>query len=646
MSYSIGVPLLLLLESTFIFTILALLFHQRSNIGKAPFVMAFSVLTLLAFLAMGADIQAHIGAGMFFSVPKVVMFTPVLAIYLLVYIADGTLAAQRLIYGLLAIGVILAYIAEMIYLQCSWNTFSLSAGVAGSALETLLNQSKSALISFLVPMVFSIFAVPIIYSSLTELKFARLWAVLIALLSSELIMWIPQWLLQLGAGITPEWFTDEHLAQFFMNLWLGMLLGAYLKLTANETVFPQPRRSLDLVFAFFGSYGRSKELEQNLSDWQNRYRLLLRNASECIVIFDSSNRVKEANRAAQRLFGSLAKAGAPDLTGSFYDFLPKEFSFSDAAGGTATFRCSCRTENSGEPIKLYCSWNTVKLMNEEYRMLIARDITQEEKLSEEKRFLAEQLVHSQRLESLGVLAGGVAHDFNNYIHAILGHVDVAQLIAAREKNWTPKIQDHMNKIIAIAEKAGELTKQLLGFARRGNYVESDFDPAILFKSTFDLIGPRKLADVQISCTAEEKRFLIHCDQLQLQQVLVNIIINAVYAMDKNTGERKLDVSLASAEELPENAFSIPAGITPRGKERKDFCCIGIRDNGNGMDKETLSKIFEPFFTTKPQGEGSGMGLSMAYGIVNNCGGWIAVESTPGEGSTFRLFLPNIKNKEE
>lgn len=646
MPYSLGVPLLLLLESTFIFTILALLFHQRSNIGKAPFVMVFSVLTVLTFLTMGADIQAHLGNGMFFPVPKVVMFTPVLTAYLLVYIVDGTLAAQRLIYGLLAVSIVLIYIAEMVFLQCSWSTFSLSAGVSGTALEALLNQAKVALLSFLVPLIFSIFAIPIIYSSLVELKFPRFWAVLIAMLSSEVIIWIPQWLLQLGVGLTPTWFSDEHLAQFVMNLWLGILLGSYLKLTENETTFPQPRRSLDLFFAFFGSYGRSKELEQNLSDWQNRYRLLLRNASEIIVIFDNSNKVKEANLAARHLFGAAAKPGNATLIDSFFDFTPQDFSFAESANGTAAFRCSYMPPDSTEPVKLHCSWNTATLMNEELRMLIARDITQEVKLTEEKRFLAEQLVHSQRLESLGVLAGGVAHDFNNYIHAILGHVDVAQLIGLREKSWTPKIQDHMDKIITIAEKAGELTKQLLGFARRGNYVETDFDPAKLFQSTFDLIGPRKLADVEICCKAPENRFLIHCDQLQLQQVLVNIIINALYAMDKNENTRKLEATLLSAEELPENAFSIPAGITPRGKERKDFCCIVISDNGSGMDKETMSKIFEPFFTTKPQGEGSGMGLSMAYGIVNNCGGWIAVESTPGAGSTFRLFLPDIKNKGE
>ena len=113
-------------------------------------------------------------------------------------------------------------------------------------------------------------------------------------------------------------------------------------------------------------------------------------------------------------------------------------------------------------------------------------------------------------------------------------------------------------------------------------------------------------------------------------------------MDKNEADRLLDVRLCSAAEVPDEAFSLPVHLKQSGKTRNDFCCIAISDNGSGMDKETLSKIFEPFFTTKPQGEGSGMGLSMAYGIVNNCGGWIAVESTPAAGSTFRLFLPDLK----
>ncbi len=646
MPYVFGVPLLLLLESTFIFTALALLFHQRTNIGKSPFTMAFSALLLLTFLTMGADIQAHLWGGLFFSVPKVIMFTPLMAIYLLTYIVDGTLSAQRLIYGILAVMLVVIYMSEMIYLQCSWSTFSLSAGVSGPALEMLLTGAKNALFAALIPVTFSVFSIPIIYTSLTEIGFSKLWAALLSMLSVQIIITIPRWLLLLGAGITPEWFSGEHIASFAINLWLGLLLGCYLKLTESEGNAASPRRPLDLVFAFFGSYGRSKELEQNLTAWQNRYQLLLHNASEIIVLFDRNNVVREANLAARRIFGNAAKAGEKNLLKKLHSMKPEEFSFDTPVKETVTFRCSCNTEKSGEEIKLFASWNIMVLMKEEYRMLIARDITQEVKLTQEKRALGEQLAHAQRLESLGVLAGGVAHDFNNYIHAILGHVDLARFIGVREKNWTQRIDDHLVKIITIAEKAGELTKQLLGFARRGNYVETDFDPAVLFQSTLDLIGPQKLSGVQVESCIPRKKFMIHCDQLQLQQVVVNIIINALYAMDKNENERTLTMALHAAAELPADAFAPPPGLKEKAPSPADFCCIAITDNGSGMDEATRKKIFDPFFTTKPQGEGSGMGLSMAYGIITNCGGWISVESTPGKGSTFRLFLPDVNQSEE
>lgn len=645
MTYSVGVSLLLLLEGTFIFTVLALLFHQRNNIGKSPFIMAFSALNVFTLMIMGADIQAHLFSWMYFSIPKVVMFSPLLAIYLLVYISEGTLSAQRMIYGLLAICGIAVYISEMIYLQCSWSNFSISAGLSGSTLELLMNSAKSSLLAAVIPVLFSIFSIPIIYSSLREIKFSIFPAALISLLGAQLLLIVPGWMIELGSGMPPEFLRGEEIAQFIMTAWMGVLLGLFLKLTESERQKPHLDRPLDIFFAFFGSYGRSKELEQDLSDWQNRYRQILRNASEIIVLFDSENRVREANIAAVKFFGPEVAEGKEKLLERLYDIELPGFNFANSSANAKSFRCSCRANDTIDA-KLFVSWNSMTLNNQEYRILIARDITQEVKLMEEKSLLAEQLAHSQRLESLGILAGGVAHDFNNYIHAILGHVDVAQLIGQREKSWNEKITGHLDKIIIIAEKAGELTRQLLGFARRGNYVESDFDPAILFKGTLDLIGPKKLSGVEVECSAEEKCFLIHCDQLQLQQVLVNIIINALYAMERNSGDKKLKFNLLPASQLPDSAFVIPPGLNVKGSNKDDFCCIAISDNGSGMDQETQDKIFEPFFTTKPRGEGSGMGLSMAYGIVTNCGGWIAVESTPGNGSTFRLFLPDVKIKWE
>jgi len=644
MTYSAGVPLLLLLESTFIFTVMALLFHQRHNIGKASFIVAFSAFALLTLLAMGADIQAHLFGGLFFSVPRAVMYPPLMAGFLMIYITEGTLSAQRLIYGLLVLGGIAVYMSEMIYLQCTWSSFSLSADLSGSALETLLTAARHSLKNTLIPLLFSVFAVPIIYSALRERKISRLPSVVIALTGVRLLLIVPDWLMQLGSGATPEWLNGDQLAGLLSDLWMGLLLGFYLRLTESEEGFARPERPLDIFFAFFGSYGRSKRLERNLSDWRNRYQLILHNASEIIIVFDKENHVQEANLAARHIFGDAAKNGSGMLLSRLSALEPPDFSFDAPIGGTKNCRCAWVREGGGT-VNLLVSWDAISLNDEEYRLLVARDVTREMKLTDEKRVLAEQLAHSQRLESLGVLAGGVAHDFNNYIHAILGHVDLALLIGERGKSWDGKISDHLNKIILIAEKAGELTRQLLGFARRGNYVETDFDPAKLIKGTFDLIGPKKMSQVQVTTQAEEKRFLVHCDQLQLQQVMVNIILNAVYAMEGNEGEKQLGVSLFPAAELPDDKASPPPGLKEKGRVKGDFCCIAVSDNGSGMDKETMSKIFEPFFTTKPQGEGSGMGLSMAYGIVTNCGGWIAVESEPGKGSCFRLFLPDVKKKE-
>ncbi|MBR2373592.1 MAG: hypothetical protein IKA87_05115, partial [Lentisphaeria bacterium] len=257
MPHSIGVVLLLFLESTFIFTVLALLFHQRKNIGKSPFIMVFSAFNVFTFLIMGADIQAHVYAGMYFSVPEVIMFSPLLAIYLLTYIEEGTLSAQRLIYGLLAICGISVYIAEMVYLQCSWSNFSISAGLTGPTLELLLNSAKSSMLAAVIPVLFSIFSLPIIYSGLREINISSFFASMIALVSVQLLITVPHWMIELGSGMTPEWFSGGQIVQLAMNIWLGSLLGLFLKLTESEGKRPHHERPLDIFFAFFGSYRRS-----------------------------------------------------------------------------------------------------------------------------------------------------------------------------------------------------------------------------------------------------------------------------------------------------------------------------------------------------------------------------------------------------
>ena len=146
-------------------------------------------------------------------------------------------------------------------------------------------------------------------------------------------------------------------------------------------------------------------------------------------------------------------------------------------------------------------------------VLIGRDVTEESKLAEEKARLAEQLVHSQRIEALGMLAGGIAHDFNNYIHAILGHIDVINYLHQPDD---PEVLNHLEKISTIAEQAGHLTSQLLGFARKGKYQVTDLDLRQLLENSLGLLGPRKQRDLSVSVDVPDDLKPVRADSLQLR----------------------------------------------------------------------------------------------------------------------------------
>jgi signal transduction histidine kinase len=198
------------------------------------------------------------------------------------------------------------------------------------------------------------------------------------------------------------------------------------------------------------------------------------------------------------------------------------------------------------------------------------------------------------------------------------------------------VLNHLEKISVIAEQAGHLTSQLLGFARRGKYQVTDLDLRQAIDDSLGLLGPRKQRDLSISIDLAENLRPVHADPLQLRQILLNLMINAADAMEENEGERRLSITAGPAADSP-----VPLEPPPerRGINPADYLCIRVSDNGCGMTPETRRKLFEPFFTTKPVGKGTGMGLAMVYGTVTNHQGWIQLESAPGKGTTFYLFLP-------
>lgn len=243
-------------------------------------------------------------------------------------------------------------------------------------------------------------------------------------------------------------------------------------------------------------------------------------------------------------------------------------------------------------------------------------------MTEHKR-LEEQLRESEKLNSLGQLAGGVAHDFNNILMVISGYTKRA--LAApddREKTHTA-----LSEVVVAAEKAAGLTKQLLAFGRRQMLEKKVIRGAGILTELSSLLLPLLGETVSFIMDVEDDRACIETDPAQLTQALMNLALNARDAMP---GGGQLRFGINVAEEVP---------LAHREDHPGPHVKLTVKDSGSGMDEKTLARIYEPFFTTKDQGKGTGLGLAMVYGFIQQAGGIIDVSSIPGEGTSFEIYLP-------
>jgi len=259
---------------------------------------------------------------------------------------------------------------------------------------------------------------------------------------------------------------------------------------------------------------------------------------------------------------------------------------------------------------------------------LKKEITERENAEETKQKLEIALLQGQKLQAIGTLASGIAHDFNNILYAIIGYTEIAREDVTKD-SLTYK---NLGKVLDGCHRGQELISRILAFSRRQH---QQFD-IINLKSTIEaalaLLRPTIPASVIIHFHANEK-IIILGNQTQLHQVLVNLINNAVDAMD---GEGTMDISIEHASEHDPLLKQLPAKIAP------SYCKIVMKDTGHGMDQSMMERIFEPFFTTKEVGKGTGLGLSIVHSIVKEHGGDITVNSQLGHGATFTIILPEYK----
>jgi PAS domain S-box-containing protein len=254
-------------------------------------------------------------------------------------------------------------------------------------------------------------------------------------------------------------------------------------------------------------------------------------------------------------------------------------------------------------------------------VLVFRDTTSEHRLRQ-------QLSQIQRMESVGRLAGGVAHDFNNLLTVIISLVTLMEDASRNERD-----AGDLAQIRAAAEHAAELTRQLLAFARRQVIEPREVDLNQVVGKVDRMLRRLIGEDVELSVMLAGDLGVIRADPAQVEQVIMNLAVNAREAMD---GGGKLTIETENARLDRDYALTHPE-VTPG-----QYVMMRVTDTGTGMSRETMEHIFEPFFTTKAAGTGTGLGLATCYGIVKQSGGSIAVSSEPGKGTTFRVFFPRVK----
>lgn len=375
---------------------------------------------------------------------------------------------------------------------------------------------------------------------------------------------------------------------------------------------------------------RRRATEDRLRESEERFRRLVEDAPESIFI-QAEGRFVYANKACLELLGDVQGAllGRPVLE------RVHEESREQVVGRIARLnneraRVPLVEETflrkDGVAVPVEAAAIPFRVDGKDGALVFLRDIAQRKAAEAARDALQAQFLHAQKLESVGRLAGGIAHDFNNILSVINGYSELAVSELAAD---TP-LREHIETIHGAGQRAARLTRQLLAFSRKQVLVPKAVDVNTVVADMEKMFG--RVIGETITLRTELKPDLpaVHADEGQLEQVIANLVINARDAMPEGgtlsiaTGTVRLETG------DPRLLASMPAG---------DYVTLSVTDTGVGMDEETKANVFEPFFTTKAVGKGTGLGLAMVYGTVRQSEGGVTVDSAPGDGTTFTIYLP-------
>lgn len=376
-------------------------------------------------------------------------------------------------------------------------------------------------------------------------------------------------------------------------------------------------------------HGPGSPASETLQQDAERFRLLVENSLDLVVEVTLDGDIRYVSPNVSGVLGYTAE----ELVGtSAYSHVHPD----DLADVRAHFaeapphQAICRYRHRDG------SWRWLETTGRKYltssgaepRVLIARDMTESRQAAAERRRLEEELCKAEKLISLGTLAGGVAHDFNNILTAIIAYTTLARMATTQ-----PETLDALAQVLKAADRAKHLAQQILTFSTQHRQMRVAVNFSILVDEVLKLLRPTLPPNVEVVTDLRDEGGLVVADSTQIHQVLVNLVTNAVHALQPRPGRIEIRLAAFVADEtLVQSRPALRAGRYLR---------LSVIDTGHGMDRATQQRIFEPLFTTKLPGEGTGLGLAVVHRIVTDHGGAIQVSSRPGEGTEFHLYFPRF-----
>ena len=402
--------------------------------------------------------------------------------------------------------------------------------------------------------------------------------------------------------------------------------GAEIPVELSIVAHRDSEGRVEFLSAIMLDVSRQKHAERALRESEQRFRTFFESAPYAVAIHDLEGRYVDVNPHFLESNG----ARLDQVIGRRPEELPEIFSTDPPEKARERYRRLLETglvvgeevdvirRLDGQRRTVLLTSRLISLGGEPRILSLSADMT-------ELRQMERQVRHAQKMDAIGRLAGGVAHDFNNLLTVIGGYTE----LALGELDEAHPLRAQLTEVSKAAARAAQLTRQLLAFSRSETIKPDLVDVNAVVADAERMLGRLIGEHIRIETRLESPLSPVLADSALIVQVLMNLVVNARDAMP---GGGRVGIATSQAE--LDNGHARALGLTP-GR----YVCLQVSDTGTGMDEETLSRIFEPFFTTKPAGQGTGLGLSIAYGIVKQCHGGIGVESQPGAGSRFDIFLP-------